>query len=357
MSVPVIERPGIPWGRVVFLLLVAVAGLAYVKWWPYYGKAFVAYSEQNIGSPILVDASGAIPAASWQAAIDYAIVYGASIWKAMVLGLVLGTGLQVLLPAAWIANALGRLGMRSTLLGSLLALPCMMCTCCAAPVAAGMRQQQASIGSVVAWWLANPLLNPATLVFMGFVLGWDWAGLRLLFGMLMTLGIAWLVERFAQPLDAEGLANLPQASRLAQSQASWWRRWIRELLSLTLRIVPEYLVLVLLLGAARAWLFPVAAVDDSLLWIVAMALAGTLFVIPTAAEIPIAQTLLALGGGSGPAMALLMTLPALSLPSLVMLGRVFDRRTLVLMALGVALAGVVAGILAKWGGLQVVAGA
>ena len=54
----------------------------------------------------------------------------------------------------------------------------MMCTCCAAPVAAGMRKQQVSMGGALAFWMGNPLLNPATLVFMGFVLGWQFALVR-----------------------------------------------------------------------------------------------------------------------------------------------------------------------------------
>jgi uncharacterized membrane protein YraQ (UPF0718 family) len=48
-------------------------------------------------------------------------------------------------------------------------------SCCAAPVAAGMRRQQVSMGGALAFWMGNPLLNPATLVFMGFVLGWHFA--------------------------------------------------------------------------------------------------------------------------------------------------------------------------------------
>jgi hypothetical protein len=40
-------------------------------------------------------------------------------------------------------------------------------------------------------------------------------------------------------------------------------------------------------GAARVWLFPHAdgAIDNTLMWVIAMAVAGCLFVIPTAAEI------------------------------------------------------------------------
>ena len=131
--------------------LVAIIGFAYVKWIPYYAKAFVAYSQHSIGDSIIFGKASAAPPASLSAALDYAMAYGKSIWKAMLLGLILGSGIKVLLPSHWVSAMLGRLGFRSVMLGGLFALPCMMCTCCAAPVAAGMRQSRASVGSVVSW--------------------------------------------------------------------------------------------------------------------------------------------------------------------------------------------------------------
>jgi uncharacterized membrane protein YraQ (UPF0718 family) len=338
--------------------LVAIIGFAYVKWIPYYAKAFVAYSQHSIGDSIIFGKASAAPPASLSAALDYAMAYGKSIWKAMLLGLILGSGIKVLLPSHWVSAMLGRLGFRSVMLGGLFALPCMMCTCCAAPVAAGMRQSRASVGSVVAWWLANPLLNPATLVFMGFVLGWGWVLFRLVFGVAMVLGIAYLAERYTESnnVDAnkEGLsqadATFNQQLMLEPevSTEGVMLRWAREFMSLTIKLLPEYLVLVLLLGATRVWLFPVFGADDSIIWIFALALAGMLFVIPTAGEVPIVQAMFALGMGAGPAAALIMTLPAVSLPSLVMLGKVFSLRIRLLIAVGVVLSGIIAGFAAKY---------
>jgi uncharacterized membrane protein YraQ (UPF0718 family) len=102
-------------------------------------------------------------------------------------------------------------------------------------------------------------------------------------------------------------------------------------------------VVVLLIGGLRGRLFP--AGDQLAAWgvlgVVLFAVAGALFVIPTAGEIPIILGLLAAGLGTGPVGALLITLPALSLPSLVMVGRSFSVRTLAalfgaVVALGVA---------------------
>lgn len=338
------EKSPPPFAGVMILALVAIAGFVYVKWMPYYAKAFVAQSHHFIGDSILSGKAAAPPPASWGAATDYAIAYGKAIWQALVLGLILGSGIKVLLPAQWVGAVLGRIGLRSIALAGLFATPCMMCTCCAAPVAAGMRQNRASVGSVVSWWISNPVLNPATLVFMGFVLGWDWALFRVVLGIAMVLVVARLAERYAGP----HAAAFPEQYSIPEAvpQGNLMLRWVREFMTLAIRLVPEYLVLVLLLGAARVWLFPVLGAHDGIGWIVAMALAGTLFVIPTAGEVPIVQAMFALGMGAGPAGALIMTLPAVSLPSLVMLRRVFSLRTRLVIAAGVALSGMVAGLIA-----------
>ena len=101
-------------------------------------------------------------------------------------------------------------------------------------------------------------------------------------------------------------------------------------------------------GAARVWLFPHAdgAIDNTLMWVIAMAVAGCLFVIPTAAEIPIIQTMMMAGMGTAPALALLITLPAVSLPSLIMLRKSFPAKALWLTAGLVALSGVIVGSMA-----------
>ena len=88
-------------------ILIAGGGLYYVKWSPYYGKALDAAVSHSIGASIL--SRGATPPApSFQAAWDYAVAYTSAIWKAMVLGLLLGSAVQALVPREWIARLLGK---------------------------------------------------------------------------------------------------------------------------------------------------------------------------------------------------------------------------------------------------------
>lgn len=81
--------------------------------------------------------------------------------------------------------------------------------------------------------------------------------------------------------------------------------------------------------------------------IIGLAVAGTLFVIPTAAEIPIIQTLMAFGLGVGPAAAFLITLPAVSLPSLLIINRVFSKTILLFVVVSVVIIGIISGFIAS----------
>ena len=63
------------------------------------------------------------------------MIYFLAVWKAAVLGVILGSLIQVLIPRDWLLRTLGQSRFRGTLLGTLFSLPGMMCTCCAECVA------------------------------------------------------------------------------------------------------------------------------------------------------------------------------------------------------------------------------
>jgi len=218
-------------------------------------------------------------------------------------------------------------------------------------VAVSLRKKGAAVGSTLALWLGNPTLNPAVLVFIVLTLGWGWAALRLGFGVLLIVAAALLAARVSSrmTIDAPLISANPAP---AQPAEHWTVSWLRSFVRLAVRLTPEYLVVVALLGAARAFLFPLGLHLSGGLWaLVAVAVAGTLFVIPTAGEVPIVQTMLAAGAGTAPAAALLLTLAPLSLPSLLMLSRVLPGRILVGAAVVTAAVGVAAGFAAHLFGL------
>ncbi len=217
-----------------------------------------------------------------------------------------------------------------------------------------MRRKGVSQGAALAFWLGNPTLNPAVLVFITFTLGWGWALLRLVLGLALVMGVPLLATAtrgtrtsLASPLPLErDPVESPDAAAAALEAAH--APWLKALGELSIRLIPEYVVVMLALGAARAWLIPAVGVDsgNSLPVIVGLAVAGALFAIPTAGEIPIIQTMRSVGLGAGPAGALLMTLAPISLSSLLMIGRAFPRRVLGLVVAATIALGVLAGLLA-----------
>ncbi len=110
----------------LILALLFVGGLYYVKWGPYYHRAFVAASQHSLGASIVSGKLATPPPPSVEAALGYAWSYGKSIWQAMVLGLLLGAGVQALVPRDWLVRVLGSMKFNRVALAGLISTAGMM---------------------------------------------------------------------------------------------------------------------------------------------------------------------------------------------------------------------------------------
>lgn len=337
------DRTGVAIG-VALTLGVFVAGLLWAKWMPYTAKALRAQRTHHwSGSNIL--AVGGVRAGdgpTWHAATTFFHAYFLSIWQALLAALLISASIQALMPPSWLPRLLNRRGViSSALAGGAAGMPSMMCTCCAAPVAVTLRRNGVGRVAAIAYWLGNPLLNPAVLVFLLFVAPWQWALTRAVVGIAAVVGVGAavaLVTRAGQPAPdpVGGDGRRPAAPA---------RRFVRALLRLALILLPEYAVIVLVLGAFRGWVLGLGRLPHGgLLIVVLAAVVGTLVVIPTAGEIPVLQGLVLLGVSSGTLGALLITLPAVSVPGAVMVARSFGWKAVAaasVVVIGAGLAGAI----------------
>jgi uncharacterized membrane protein YraQ (UPF0718 family) len=230
-----------------------------------------------------------------------------------------------------------------SLAGGLCSLPSLMCTCCTAPVAATLRRQGVPTSSALAYWLGNPVLNPAVLAFLAIVAPWQWVTTRIAVGLLLVFGATAVIGK----LDGHGreIRSVPALDELPPFRLREApRRFAAALARLSVTLLPEYLVVVFLLGLFRGWLFPLGgnAVHWGVLAVIAAALLGTLIVIPTGGEIPVTQALAAAGASTGVIGALLITLPAISIVSMAMVVRQMSLRVTAAAAGAVAFAGLLA---------------
>ena len=333
----------------VVAALVTVAGLTYVKWWPYYNRILKVLATHTMGTSIF-GTQGYFTAFTWSAAWAYFVKYFKAVYQAAILGIVIGGAVEALLPTAWISRYFSGTGFRPTLLAGVSSLPGMMCSCCATPVVVGLRKRNVSAGASLAFWMGNPALNPVTITLMAIILGWRFTAIRVLFAALVVFGVSYWVDRRFRD-ESRPATAAPAFVELSTGPAEHWAwRWLKASGRIALWLVPEYLVVVLLTGLLGGLFFPqgIGAWSHSAIALVLVALGGTLFVIPTAAEIPIVQGLMSVGLPAAPAMALLLTLPTISLPSLIMLDRSFRLRTLLWVTAAVVIAGVLGGALAGW---------
>lgn len=335
--------------RLAIFLVITAIGLTWAKWWPYALRLKDLWAQGTPDSVSILDSAGAAGSSpSWRAGWDFAVTYMAAVWPALVVALVVAALLDVLVPRRWILSLLGnRSKAGGSLVGGLLSIPSMMCTCCTAPLVATMRRQGVQQSASLAYWVGNPVLNPAVLAFLALVAPWQWFVTRLVVGAVLVFWFSVLVARLFGSAAGTGEALPPAASEPPSGPGTpgdTARRVLGRLVKLSVLLVPEYFVVVFALGALRGWLFPLG--QGALQWgpfiVVIAAIAGTLVVIPTAGEIPILLGLVTVGVGAGTIGALLITLPAVSAASVVMLGRALSWRVVWAMAGAVAVSGLLA---------------
>jgi len=326
---------------VVVAVTLFVVGVAWAKWLPYTEKARTLHVTHTWdGTSIL----GTGSASGWSAAWTFATAYTAAVWRALLVSLLVAAAVDALVSRRWLLRALSREGRwRQATVGSLASLPTMMCTCCSAPLVVTLRRSGVPVPAALAYWLGNPLLNPAVLVFLFLACPWQWGVTRILVGALVVVGVGALVgARLAdRRVDAE--AVLPDGGEPA---AGWAlvTAYLRSLLRLAVVLVPEYAVVVLLAGALSGWASGFDGFTERLGLLGPLVAAGVaaMLVLPTGGEIPVLLGLTALGASSGLVGVLLIALPAVSLPSLVMVWRALSPRVAALSALSVMGGGLVA---------------
>ena len=339
---------------VAVLFAVLLLGLTWAKWLPYADKAGGLTRAGGWPSPPIFDAASG--GSRWAAAWRFTGAYFEAVWRALLVAVLVAAAVEALVPRRWLLAALRRrTRLGQSLVAGALSMPSMMCSCCTAPVAVSLRRRGSPMAASIAYWIGNPLLNPAVLVFLLLVLPWPYAVVRLLVGGVLVVGAATLVARAFEPEGTstrESLVVPQQDAGDAESLGQLPARYLRSLLRFVVVLVPEYVAAVLLVGLVSG---PLSRFDGlerqlGLVAVLLTAVLATALVIPTAGEIPVIAAVTAAGAGAGLSGVLLVALPAVSLPSMLMVGRAFGWR-----ATGATAGLVVAGSLVSGGLLALLA--
>lgn len=338
-----IRRPwhGADWVGLGVLATLLIGGLTWSKWVPYWGRAWDLHDGSAWSGGILLEAAG--ESISLGGAWAFTVSYFGAVWKALLVALLVAATIEALVRRDWLVRMMNRpTALKQSLTGAALSMPSMMCTCCAAPVTAGLRRSGVPTGAALAYWVGNPLLNPAVLVFLLLVLPWQFTLTRVVVGVLIAIGASAVIGKL---FPARTTTIEPDENQQPAELSGLLGRYTRSLARISRVMVPEHLATVFVMGLLSPWLAGLYGVEGRIgaVAILLAAVVGTLLVIPTAGEIPIITAVLAAGIGSGTAGALLVALPALSIPSMVMVGKALGWRSTAAMAGAVIVGSMVAG--------------
>jgi uncharacterized membrane protein YraQ (UPF0718 family) len=271
-----------------------------------------------------------------------------------------------------------------------------VCSCTILPLFTGIYKRGAGIGPAVAFLFTGPAINITAILLTGGVLGWDFAlgrlgaalvisvlagllmaalfrdhdrqnstgafapgmsddlpypnatialffllqlGVLVLFGLTMDPALkAILIVAFIAALLGIALGKFRKEHNLA---------WMRETWDLTKKILPYLFVGVFLAGIIDVVIpreFVTGLVGGNGLPANAVAsVFGAFMYFATLTEVPIIEKLMGLGMGRGPALTLLLTGNALSLPSMIVLFKVMGKKQAAAYILTIIVLSVIAG--------------
>lgn len=250
---------------------------------------------------------------------------------------------SLVLPQGMIRKLLHSSGTKGSAYGGLLGAPLMMCSACSVPVALGWKKRGANIETTLGVVMGAAMLNIMGLATIFVLFPGPAAGGRILASILLVVVFTPLIVKLlvrwnkGQPLSsaylekqaitaepkicsvaipAEDDPGWVDAGRIAIS--NWWTSSVEIAYRLFIPMTGA-----MFLAAFIRLALPPGVVESYMgsgLWAIVMVSAfGTLIAIPTLFEIPLVLGFLFIGMGLGPASALIVTAPSVSIVSYFML--------------------------------------
>ena len=272
----------------------------------------------------------------------------------LLLGFFFAGLLRAFVPKSIYRKHLAPRNMKSVVKAALLGIPLPLCSCGVIPTSVGLRREGASHGACTSFLIATPQTGVDSIAATYSLMGLPFAIVRPIAALFTSMFGGWLVNKFAnedETLSEETAKETAECNCDQQTSPSFWNNFIsamRYAFVEMLQDVGKWLVVGLLIAALITVAVPnewLAALHDYKLlnMLIVLAVAIPMYVCATG-SIPIAVSLMAKGLTPGAALVLLMAGPAVNSASMLVVGKVFGRRTLRLYLTAIITGAVVFGL-------------
>jgi len=238
-------------------------------------------------------------------------------------------------------------GLKAKLMGALLGTITPFCSCSSIPLFIGFTNAGLPIGVTFAFLISSPLVDLASVILLASIFNWPIAIAYVITGIVLAVvgGVIISKAKMEQYIESFVLKNKMatiEPEKLSNQERS--RFALDQVEDVFKRVWPYVLIGVGIGALIHNWIpesFINGMIGKNHWWSV---LVSTLLGVPMYADIfgtlPIAEALVNKGVGLGTALAFMMSVTALSLPSLIMLKKVIKTPLLVLFT-GIVTAGII----------------
>jgi len=275
-------------------------------------------------------------------------------WLCLLLAFIAAGALQEFVPQKKVIKLMGSgRGVLPYVIGGVGGPLLSMCSCSIVPIFGGLYKRGAGLGPSLAFLLSAPASNPAAVLLTLALLGWKFMVVRIIFAIGSGILVGYITERVLKnkipgPENIEIASCTCEKDNLEFNPAKRISNMFIYSWEFVKMILPLIFIGVILAGLIKAFLPPAFLVKYLGVGIFPIMLAsaiGVLMYAPSLIEAPLIRGLLESGMGTGPAMAHLITGPALSLPSILGVCKVVSPKVPVVYATLMWGCGVIAGLI------------
>lgn len=301
---------------------------------------------------------------------DALVMMTAEMAPYLLLGFFIAGLLRAFVPRSIYSKHLAPRNMKSVVKAAAIGIPLPLCSCGVIPTAVGLRKEGASHGACTSFLIATPQTGVDSIAATYSLMGLPFAIVRPIAALFTAMFGGWLVNRYAredEALSAEAAATGEhdhcdcehehdhcdcEHGHEHHSHSSHFLDKMREALDYAfvdmMQDVGKWLVIGLLIAALITVAVPnewLAALHEYKLlnMIIVLAVAIPMYICATG-SIPIAVSLMAKGLTPGAALVLLMAGPAVNSASILVIGKVFGKRTLWLYILSIIIGAILFGL-------------
>ena len=336
--------------RVVFgiiLILLILGILVGYEWYGAFKKSQLI--EQGIypKEPFPIEAG----TPWWKIPFLTLLSYLTKAWFCLGMAFLIAGALQTFIPKELIIKHLGRRSVKAYFIAAFGGPLLSVCSCSIIPLFAAIKKRGAGLGPAITFLLATPAINPAAVILSFSLLSWHFAIGRIILALSAAIITGAILEAI-WTTEEEKSGTLSQLKIEYQEKPlnlkEDLKEWMLNVWDFVKKIFPLVLLGIFIIGIVK--IFLTAEVISRYLgqgfWQIALAsIMGVVMYTPTLVEIPFVRELLILGMGTGPALAFLLTGPALSLPSMLGVSRVIKWKMVLNYAVIMWILGIIGGLI------------